>query len=253
VSKPDENRRQYPGESFEHLWGRSVAKLSTVLGITPQEADAMLRRNQGPTSRVAEAPKPKRQYTKRKGKRVQTDDAELARAVQHARPLLPRTHEQAARMTAVGILRTSALWYASMGWPVFPLAPGGKVPITATGFKEATADLATIERWWDANPYANIGTPTGVLFDVIDVDAPDGFETWARIENEWRDQGYAVPKTIAQATTGNGGRHLLVPPQGVGNSVALGPGLDYRGRGGYIVLPPSQLASGGLYDWLQRP
>jgi hypothetical protein len=55
-----------------------------------------------------------------------------------------------------------------------------------------------------------------------------------------------------EAQTGSGGRHLLLkhPGQRVPNSAGvLGPGLDVRGDGGYIVVPPSLHASGRRYSW----
>ena len=38
----------------------------------------------------------------------------------------------------------AALEYAAHGWPVFPLAPNAKTPLTAHGFKDATTDEAQI-------------------------------------------------------------------------------------------------------------
>ena len=59
--------------------------------------------------------------------------------------------------------------------------------------------------------------------------------------------------------TGGGGEHILFAcPDGVevANVVAetlqeppLGPGIDVRGRGGYIVAPPSRHISGAPYAW----
>ena len=62
-----------------------------------------------------------------------------------------------------------------------------------------------------------------------------------------------VPPTLA-SETGNGGAHLVyaVPPgrQAQANSVRkLGAGLDVRGTGGYIILPPSLHATGRRYRW----
>ena len=38
-------------------------------------------------------------------------------------------------------LLSAAIRYAELGYPVFPCAPCGKVPITVHGFKDATTDL----------------------------------------------------------------------------------------------------------------
>ena len=53
------------------------------------------------------------------------------------------------------------------------------------------------------------------------------------------------------ARTGGGGWHLLYRPTGLGNRVGLLSGVDWRGRGGLIVAPPSQHASGHRYAWVR--
>jgi Bifunctional DNA primase/polymerase, N-terminal len=70
----------------------------------------------------------------------------------------------------------AALRYASQGVPVFPLAPRSKFPLISAangghGLHDATTDAAQIQAWWMAHPTANIGLRTGVVFDVIDLDA----------------------------------------------------------------------------------
>jgi hypothetical protein len=45
---------------------------------------------------------------------------------------------------------------------------------------------------------------------------------------------------------------FFVYPKGqdIRNSAGkLGPGLDIRGAGGYVILPPSGHPSGGRYEW----
>src|SRR5215217_5935783 len=46
-----------------------------------------------------------------------------------------------------GLLRGAPI-YAGRGIPVFPCEAGGKRPLTADGFLEATTDGARIRRWW---------------------------------------------------------------------------------------------------------
>ena len=57
--------------------------------------------------------------------------------------------------------------------------------------------------------------------------------------------------TLSQAT-GGGGRHYLFSWPEIAirsNAEALGSGLDIRGRGGFIVAPPSPHISGKIYAW----
>jgi hypothetical protein len=146
-------------------------------------------------------------------------------------------------------LLAAALDYAARGWPVLPLVPRGKVPLTRHGLKDATTDPAQIQQWWRRWPSANVGVvtgpPSGLL--VVDLDGEDGLTSWARLEVK---HGPVV--TLEQAT-GSGGAHLLLRyPEGLelGNSAGrLGEGVDTRGRGGYIVAPPSVHPSGRVYAW----
>jgi hypothetical protein len=145
-----------------------------------------------------------------------------------------------ARLTAPGALIAAALWYAEQGIPVFPLQPRQKRPMPGSrGFKDATVNVEQVRSWWDAVPDANIGTPTGLAFDVIDVDGPVGVVTLL---------------TELWGTPRPGGQHIYVPPAGVGNRAAVYPGIDYRGAGGYVVIPPSVTDDHGpgvRYHWLQ--
>lgn len=166
-----------------------------------------------------------------------------------------------ARLEAPDALARTALWYAKRGLPVFPLQPAcpvpagtdwrhqcpihetacGKAPLTRNGFKDATTDPGQVTAWWRRNPRANIGTPTGLSFDVIDVDGPEGLHVF----------NLDLPPRLAHVTTPRGGgHHLYVAPSGKGNRAKIWPGVDYRGIGGYVVLPPSVGGNGRRYKWL---
>lgn len=131
----------------------------------------------------------------------------------------------------------SALRYIRMGWPVLPLR--GKLPLTENGSKDATLNESQARQWWKKWPQANIGLATGLRFFVVDVDLKTGgVETWDML----RAQHGGLPDTIQQVT-GSGGQHILfaLPAEfTVKNSQGkLGPGIDVRGQGGYIVADPS--------------
>jgi hypothetical protein len=162
-------------------------------------------------------------------------------------------------------LLDAALLYASWGWPVFPLLPlaraatiahqtgepiskVAKRPATRNGFKDATADPDRIRAWWTRHPDSNIGLPTGLAFDVIDVDPPDGIPSYLALLGQQDLQSHG------RVTTSSGGTHLYVLPTGRGNSSRTMPGVDYRGAGGYVVAPPSTLGTRGRsWQWSDRP
>lgn len=126
----------------------------------------------------------------------------------------------------------------------------GKHPRTRQGLRNATSDPALIREWWQRWPTANLGIRTGAVSGlvVIDVD-PDhgGLDTMRSLAAE-----HAIPKGL-RVRTGSGGWHLYFAHPGgqIRNSAgtALGPGVDVRGDGGYVIAPPSRHISGSTYQW----
>lgn len=115
------------------------------------------------------------------------------------------------------------------------------------GLKDATAELATIERWFSGTPY-NIGIATGAVSRIVALDIDPrhgGDETLRGLEAAHGE----LPETW-RFLTGGGGEHILFrhPATQIANSAGLlGAGIDVRGDGGYIVAPPSGHISGRPY------
>lgn len=157
----------------------------------------------------------------------------------------------------------AALEYAERGWrclavhaidedgqctcgkPDCPSA--GKHPATHHGVKDATTDPAALRRMF-AGRVRNVGIATGDGLVVLDVDPRnDGDKTLqAWIEN----LGAPMPET-ATVATGGGGWHYYF--SGAASSGVLGPGLDLKSDGGYVVAPSSIHASGREYVWTIPP
>jgi Bifunctional DNA primase/polymerase, N-terminal len=149
----------------------------------------------------------------------------------------------------------AALSYARMGIPVFPCNPLDKRPLTMHGFKDATKDEAQIRAWWGRWPNAMIGAPTGPASGMwaVDLDVDPGKKTDGKATlAQLVAQRGALPPTLMTITP-RGGGHLLFswdPSYDIRNSTGrIGPGVDVRGAGGYVCLPPSRNASGGEYRW----
>lgn len=158
--------------------------------------------------------------------------------------------------TRADALLLSALDYAHrLRLRVLPLRPGSKIPLGgaqccdgthANGCTTATSDPALVARWWREHPAANIGIATGDRVDVIDQDGPEGAISWARIGRA--DAWPAVLGIVLTVRPEGGGVHRYVASTGDGNGTKIAPGIDYRGRGGYVVAPPS-IIDGRRYAW----
>lgn len=140
-------------------------------------------------------------------------------------------------------LHEAARYWAENGFFVFPVQEGAKKPLPGSNaWQDATLDLDQIDRWWTENPNYNVAcAPALSGCSVLDVDLPLGEATLNEIADA---EKVPVPNTFAIRTP-SGGRHLWftgVCPTSVGTATAgLGPKLDTRGAGGYVLMPPSQI------------
>jgi hypothetical protein len=169
--------------------------------------------------------------------------------------------ELLAAFGELGCARAAAM-YAALGFAVVPMhasQPGGgctcpdpncsdpgKHPRLAGWKRLASTDPAVVGEWWRRWPQANLGLVTGRRFDVLDLDGDLGVEALRAALSIAPGEH---PGPVAR--TGGGGWHLLYVPTGLGNRVGLLPGVDWRGRGGLVVAPPSQHASGRRYSWVR--
>lgn len=174
-------------------------------------------------------------------------------------------------------LSIEALAYASRGFLIFPLwhvrdAPRldrlicacddgpdcgspGKHPRTRRGLTEASSDKRLVEKWWSMWPHANIGMPMGANgLAAIDVD-PDhgGDHTLATLDQYCVQHECDLWSTRVNRTGSGGTHHVFRDPRGIVPTKRQtfgsdAPGVDTRGRGGYIVAPPSLHASGNRYE-----
>jgi hypothetical protein len=135
-----------------------------------------------------------------------------------------------------------------------PVTPCGKRPLTPNGLNDATADAEIVRGWYDLWPDANLGVRTGACSGIIVLDIDPkagGTESLRQLEKRHG----RLPATLTVAT-GGGGEHCYFSHPGgeVRNSAGrLGPGLDVRGDGGYVVAPPSVHECGKPYRWLSDP
>ena len=141
-------------------------------------------------------------------------------------------------------VKDAALVFARAGISIFPCAADGKHPLTAAGFHDASHEVAHVQDWWNHWPRANIGMPTGSAsgIDVVDIDvkaAESGFATFERAT-----AAGLVDGDLARVRTPSRGMHVYFPvsadrPQRCWQAASAH--IDFRGEGGYVVVPPSSL------------
>lgn len=177
------------------------------------------------------------------------------------------------------LMKTMALYYASLGLRVVPIhgvygstctcnnpacRSPAKHPRTQNGLRDGSKDVAVVERMWTRWPFASIGICTGIESGVLVIDydgdhaalqeAPEFFRRWFndKMPPTWR------------ATTGGGGKHVFFRYDGEGgiqsrsriwaHSTKRRDGspvaaVDVRADGGYVVGAPSPHISGRSYAW----
>ena len=137
--------------------------------------------------------------------------------------------------------------YAEFGWPAFLCEPGAKVPLQSGGFHNATTDAAMLQAQWREHPRANVALRTGPGFWVLDVDPKNGGDTALQA---LQDRYGPLPDTL-RARTPSGGEHwyFAADSRARNTTSKLGPGLDTRGHGGYVLAEGSTVG-GSRYGFL---
>jgi hypothetical protein len=160
-------------------------------------------------------------------------------------------------VTRVDML-TAALAAARRGWRVFPVRRNDKRPACSDWETRATTETGRILRYWREHPDHNIGIacgPSGLLVVDLDRGKPlpppwdseagvvDGADVWAVLRQRHDPDWPAWPSTYTVVTP-SGGCHeyyaVEAPPSNTAGRV--GPMVDTRGSGGYVV------AAGSLVD-----
>jgi hypothetical protein len=131
--------------------------------------------------------------------------------------------------------------------------------MTKHGFLDASTSHARIEQWWKPAPDANVAIATGAPGpDVLDVDVRAEGNGYAAF-NELKRAGL-VPDPKAIVRTPSGGLHAYFTGTGQRNGHIPGRHIDFRGLGGYVVSPPSEVGGrpyavvshqpgAGTFDW----
>ncbi len=155
-----------------------------------------------------------------------------------------------------------ALHYYDLGWSIVPAwrtLPNGLCECSSTkcdkpgkhpipkwaGYQVERATRPQVVQWWRQRPQANISAITGALsgFVVLDIDPRNDGDASLLALGKLPD----TPTSL----TGGGGQHFFFahPGHPITNGADLAPGIDFRGDGGQVIVPPSNHASGNPYLW----
>lgn len=126
-------------------------------------------------------------------------------------------------------LKEAALKYLEIGFSIIP-ANGKKALISWEKYQSQKPTKDEVEEWWSKYPNANIAVVTGAISNLVVIDV-DG----VKVTN-----GMTLTPT-SQSSPGRYHYYYQHPGFEVPNSASvIAQGIDVRGDGGLIILPPSQ-------------
>lgn len=161
-------------------------------------------------------------------------------------------HQETSEM-----LLQAALDLSRQGASVIPVGRDKKPLVRWSCYQQRPASSSEIKNWAKKLRPWGFAMITGRDVVVLDVDGDQGFEAL-------RKRGFHLPPTL-RVKTPRGGAHLYFKDPGLvtksfigGTKSCLLPMVDFRGRGGYVVVPPTpgyayaeRLPVAAMTDWLK--
>lgn len=111
------------------------------------------------------------------------------------------------------------------------------------GVPEGDGDAKLVATVFGDPATTGIGIPIPDHVCVVDLDSDDGARWYLGIVGVDH-----VPDTPTARTAR--GMHIWFLSPRILRSAKIAPGADFRGQGGYVVVPPSRHPSGATYEWL---
>jgi hypothetical protein len=121
-------------------------------------------------------------------------------------------------------------------------------PIWTATAEDATVQAADLVGWWLGMPDANVATPAGASFDLIEVchPAPTGrIVRWLAVQGIGCGPVIGAGPTHHQFLVATGAEGWSFIMTGHGGLVRLGR------EGGLILLPPSRMVDGAAARWVR--
>ena len=147
-----------------------------------------------------------------------------------------------------------ALALADLNLDVFPVLASEKRPAISRWQSAATTDPDDLRRLFAAGRY-NIAVATGARSGVWVLDVDIKGEAVGDVSLSALEARHGALQPTWCAVTPSGGLHFwwrYPRDRKVGNRVGFRPGLDVRGDGGFVLVPPSRI-QGKPYEWRVEP
>ncbi len=150
------------------------------------------------------------------------------------------------------ILAAARFYYHIRKWSIIPIVGGDKIP-RIRSWKKYQSEYLEPEQieFWFSKSNVNIGLITGILSGVVVVDF-DIKKNTGEFSDIAKQLMKEMPPTII-SRTGSGGLHYFFKypsDKKLSNFVKKDIGVDFRGEGGYVVLPPSIHSNGKEYEFI---
>ncbi len=134
-----------------------------------------------------------------------------------------------------------AIFHAKQGKKIFRLKTNSKEPAESGWQQKATSDEQTVKAMFNKHPDSNYGILTGPDngLVVLDIDEKNDVSGSASIIKHISDADLDT-YTVSTPSDGRHCYYVSFDPS-LKNRTAMLPGVDFRGRGGYIVGPGSKI------------
>ncbi len=126
--------------------------------------------------------------------------------------------------------------------PIIPIG-GQKMPLIPWKlYQTQFPSIDEIKLWLSNDGFAGFGTTTGSLSGILVLDIDNGADI----------DSLVFPETPTVKTPHGGLHYYFKYPKDkvIKNYAGIRPKIDIRAEGGMVVIPPTKLADGGIYEWI---
>ena len=138
-----------------------------------------------------------------------------------------------------------ALHYLEKGWSIVPVGIDKKPLTEWKKYQQERPTKEQVTKLFTDYPTANIGIVTGAISNLIVVDIDP--------RHNGDNQPFNRITTVTAKTGGGGWHYYFKNEEGIQNQVGIREGIDIRGEGGFVIVPPSVHQSGKSYEWIMSP